>query len=46
MFVYLPYQQGVWDLNLGVVLRTERDPLPLVGAVRREIHVLDGEVEM
>ncbi len=46
MFVYLPYQQGVWDLNLGVVLRTESDPLGLVGAVREEIRALDGEVEV
>jgi predicted permease len=46
MFVYFPYQQGVWDLNLGVVVRTEGDPLGLVGAVRREIHALDAEVEV
>jgi predicted permease len=46
MFVYLPYEQGVWDLNLGVVLRTEGEPLGAVAAVRREIHALDPEVEV
>jgi hypothetical protein len=23
-FIYFPYQQGVWDLNLGITLRTSR----------------------
>jgi predicted permease len=46
MFVYLPYQQGVWDLNLGVVLRIGGDPLAMIGALRRELHALDAEVEV
>jgi predicted permease len=46
MFVYLPYQQDVRDLNLGVVLRAEKDPQGLIAAVRGEIHALDGEVEV
>ncbi len=44
-FLYLPYQQGVWDLNLGVALRTaggdERSLLPVL---RRELAALDPEV--
>jgi predicted permease len=46
MFIYLPYQQDVRDLNLGVVLRVEKDPSGMIAAVRREIHALDGEVEV
>jgi predicted permease len=45
-FVYLPYQIGAWDLNLGVILRTERDPTGMVSALRQEIHALDSEVEV
>lgn len=44
-FMYLPYQQGVWDLNLGVCLRTEGNPLALASALRREIQSLDSGVE-
>ena len=45
-FIYLPYQQGVWDLNLGVVLRTKGDPVTMVGALRQTIHELDSGVEV
>jgi predicted permease len=45
-FVYLPYQQGVWDLNLGVVLRSQGSPLAMAGALRETIHSLDPRVEM
>lgn len=45
-FVYFAYQQGVWDMNLGVALRTEGNPLALTGALRREIHALDPGVEV
>jgi predicted permease len=45
-FVYFAYQQGVWDLNLGVALRTEGDPITFTGALRNEIHALDPGVEM
>ncbi|MEK7677772.1 MAG: ABC transporter permease [Verrucomicrobiota bacterium] len=45
-FFYLPYQQGVWDLNLGVVLRTTVDPANLVSALRREVRALDPGVEI
>jgi predicted permease len=44
-FIYLPYQQGVWDLNLGVVLRTEGSPATFASALRNEIHALDPGVE-
>jgi predicted lysophospholipase L1 biosynthesis ABC-type transport system permease subunit len=44
-FVYFAYQQGVWDLNLGVALRTEGNPVTFVSALRNEIHALDPGVE-
>jgi len=44
-FVYFAYQQGVWDLNLGVALRTEGNPGTFVSALRNEIHALDPGVE-
>ena len=45
-FMYLPYQQGVWDLNLGVVLRAGGDPRALVGTLRREVGALDPGVAL
>lgn len=46
-FVYLPYQQGVWDLNLGVVLRSGVvDPQSLAGTLRSELRKLDPSVEL
>lgn len=45
-FVYFAYQQGVWDLNLGVALRTEGNPVSFAGALRNEIHALDPGVEV
>jgi predicted permease len=45
-FMYFAYQQGVWDLNLGVALRTEGDPITFASALRKEIHALDPGVEV
>ncbi len=45
-FYYVPYRQGVWDLNLGICLRTIGDPAAMAGAVQREIHRLDPRVEV
>ena len=46
-YLYLPYQQGVWDLNLGVVLRTAAgDPRALAGTLRQELHALDPSVAL
>lgn len=45
-FFYLPYQQGVWDLNLGISLRTEGNPSALMTTLEREIHALDPGVEV
>lgn len=45
-YVYLPYTQGAWDLNLGLVVRTEAAPEGIVSALRREIHTLDPGVEL
>jgi predicted permease len=46
MFVYLPYLQGVWDLNLGVVLRSSGALESLIPALRREIREMDPAVEV
>lgn len=45
-FIYLPYQQGVWDLNLGIVLRSEGDPRALLPTLRREVKALDPGVAL
>jgi predicted permease len=45
-FFYTPYEQGVWDLNLGVGLRVEGDPTSFASALRREVHRLDSGVEV
>jgi predicted permease len=45
-FMYLCYQQGVWDMNLGVVIRAEREPQQLAGLLRREIQALNPGVEV
>jgi len=45
-FMYFPYQQGAWDLNLGVCLQTDGPPATLAGALRREIQNVDSGVEV
>jgi predicted permease len=45
-FFYLPYLQGVWDLNLGVAVRTEGDPRAFLSTLRREIQAVDPGVEI
>lgn len=45
-FVYLASQQGVWDLNLGVALRTEGSPLAAASVLRSELRALDPGVEV
>lgn len=45
-FMYFAYQQGVWNLDLSLALRTEGDPITFASALRREIHALDPGVEV
>lgn len=46
-FLYLPYQQGAWDLNLGIIVRAAgSDPRGLAGALRTELHKLDPAVAL
>ncbi len=45
-FFYRPYRQGVWDLNLGICLRTTGNPAMLAGGLQQEIHRLDPRVEI
>ena len=43
-FMYLAYHQGVWDLNLGVVVRTAADPRNLITTLRSQIQAQDPAV--
>ena len=45
-FFYLPYRQGVWDLNLGLGIRTVGDPLALLPTLRAELHRIDPALEV
>ena len=45
-FFYVPYRQGVWDLNLGICVRTTGDPAMVAGTLQQEIHRLDPRVEV
>lgn len=45
-FFYLPYQQGVPDLDLDLCLRTMDDPMILAQAVRQAVHELDPYVDI
>lgn len=45
-FFYVPYRQGVWDLNLGICIRTTGSPAALASVLQREIHQLDPRVEI
>jgi predicted permease len=45
-FMYLSYQQGVWDLNLGVAIRVKENPKAMMPVLRREVHALDAGVEV
>jgi len=45
-FFYLPYQQGVPELDLDLCIRTQGDPMGLAQAVRQAIHELDPHVDI
>jgi ABC-type lipoprotein release transport system permease subunit len=45
-FFYRCYLQGIWDLNLGVCVRTTADPSSFGDSLRREIQQLDAGVEV
>jgi predicted permease len=44
-FLFTPYQQGIYDRNLSLCVRTTGDPSALANGVRQEIHKLDPGVE-
>jgi ABC-type antimicrobial peptide transport system permease subunit len=44
-FLYTPYQQGLYDRNLSLCVRTTGDPSAFANVVRQEIHKLDPGVE-
>ena len=45
-FLYMPYRQGVWDLNLGLCVRTAGDPAAFGNSLQREIRSLDARVQV
>ncbi|HVU35057.1 MAG TPA: ABC transporter permease [Opitutaceae bacterium] len=45
-FFYLPYLQGVPDLDLGICVRTEGDPAGSAPALRAAVQALDPNVEL
>jgi ABC-type antimicrobial peptide transport system permease subunit len=46
LFVYSPYLQGVWDLNLGVVIRARGEAESVAGALRQTLREVDPAVEL
>lgn len=45
-FFYLPYLQGVPELDLNLCIRTQGDPMALAQAVRQAVHELDPYVDV
>ncbi|MFT3828526.1 MAG: ABC transporter permease [Opitutaceae bacterium] len=45
-FFYLPYQQGVPDLDLGICVRTKSDPAGFTNELRQVLRELDPAVEL
>lgn len=45
-FLYLPYQQGVSDLDLGLCVRTKGDPLAAAASIRQTVADLDPGVDL
>ena len=45
-FVYLPYQQGIHDLNLTVHVKTKGNPLQLAPELRQIVKSLDPNVAL
>ena len=45
-FFYLPYQQGVPDLDLGLCVRTTGDPAGFANTLRQTVRDLDPRVEL
>ncbi len=45
-FLYLPYQQGVPDLDLDLCLRTTGEPAALAASMRQAMHDLDPGVAL
>ncbi len=45
-FFYVPYLQGVPDLDLSVCVRTRADPSAFAGPLSRAVHEIDPGVEL
>jgi predicted permease len=45
-FIYLPYQQGIWDVNPAIHVRVPGDTRSLVPSVRQAVSSLDPGVQV
>ncbi|HVT73953.1 MAG TPA: ABC transporter permease [Lacunisphaera sp.] len=45
-FIYVPYQMGTPDLDLGLCVRTRGDPLAAVPAIRQAVTAVDPSVDI
>jgi len=45
-FLYLPYTQGVSELDVGICVRTRSHPAALIETIRREVRALDPGVDL
>lgn len=45
-FLYLPYQQGVSDLDLDICVRTTGDPNALASSLRKALREIDPNLEV
>ena len=43
---FTSYRQGIWDLNLGLAIRTQGDPAAFAQTLRTEMYKIDPEVEI
>lgn len=45
-FFYLPYQQGVWDLDLNICIRTSGPPERFASSLRQAVRDIDPAVDV
>ena len=45
-YIFIPYTQGAWDLNLGVLVRTGGAPAALARPVRAAVSEIDPRVDV
>ncbi len=45
-FFYLPYRQGVWDLDLNICIRTSGPPESFAASLRQAVREIDPDVDV